>query len=305
MRPAILVTALVVVALAVAVLLGYTAGRPSATPTPTTRPSTSVPPSTSAQPSPTATPRRSQASPSPSATPVDTSVRASAVVVPQRSADLALPISGIVNGVYVSDGDLVDADQILVRLDRTRYLAAIDLAEADVGRAEAAVERAQLQVDQLPPDASTGQIESAQAELRLAEAELDVAQSRLSDAQLAIEDTDLRAPFAGTIAAVNVEVGEQANAGQPLVALGDLTGWLIETTDLSELEVIRIAVGDQATVSFPSLPGLELTGQVESIQVRGSNSGGGVLFAVAIKPDVHHPELRWNASADVRIMPSS
>ncbi len=207
--------------------------------------------------------------------------------------------------MYVNDGDLVDADQILIRLDRTRYLAAIDLAEADLGRAEAAVERAQLQVDQLAPDASPGQIESAQAELRLAEAELDVAQSRLSDAQLAIEDTDLRAPFAGTIAAVNIEVGEQATAGQPLVALGDLTGWLIETTDLSELEVIRIAVGDPATVSFPSLPGLELTGQVESIQVRGSNSSGGVLFAVAIKPDVHHPELRWNASADVRIMPSS
>ena len=148
MRPAILVTALVVVALAVAILLGYTAGRPNVTPSPTTRPSTTV------QPSPTATPRRSPASPSPSATPVDTSVRASAVVVPQRSADLALPISGIVDGVYVSDGELVEADQILVRLDRTRYLAAIVNAEAEVGRAEAAVDRAQIQVDQLPPDAS-------------------------------------------------------------------------------------------------------------------------------------------------------
>jgi hypothetical protein len=88
------------------------------------------------------------------------------------------------------------------------------------------------------------------------------------------------------------------------VALGDLTGWLIETTDLSELEVIRIAVGDPASVTIPALPGLTLNGRVDRIQVRGTNANGGVLFAVAIRPDVHHPELRWNTSAEVRIVPS-
>lgn len=301
MRPAVLLVAMLVVALAVTVLIGYTAGRPNPTPSP----SPTADPSASVTPRPTPTPSPSPTlAPTPTATPVDTSIRASAVVVPQRSADLALSISGIVDGVYVDENDHVQADQILVRLDRTRYLAAIDVAEADVERAVAAVERAQLEIDQLPPDASPGQIESAQAELRLSQGELSQAESRLSAAELALDDTDLRAPFEGTVAAVNVEVGEQANAGQPLVAIGDDSEWLIETTNISELEVIRIAVGDPASVTFPALPGVTVAGRVDRIQVRGTNDNGSVVFAVSVRPDVHHPELRWNMSADVRIIPS-
>lgn len=235
---------------------------------------------------------------------MDTSIRAAAVVVPQRSAELALPVSGVIGGLYVRENETVILNRILLRLDQSTYIAALNVAEADVRRAEAALVRAQLQVDQLPPGASPGQVESAQAELRLAQAELELARNNLVDAQVELEQTELRAPFAGTIADVNVELGEQAIAGQPLVALGDLTGWLIETTDISELEVVRIAVGDQATVTFTALPDVVLTGRVDRIQVRGTTDTGGVRFAVSIRPDDHHPELRWNMSGEVRITPS-
>ena len=164
--------------------------------------------------------------------------------------------------------------------------------------------RAQNQVDQLPPDATPGQIESALADLALAEAERDVAQSSLSEAQIVLRQAELRAPFAGTIAALNVELGEQARAGETLATIGDLSGWLVETTDLTELEVVRIAVGDAATITFEALPGEVLNGHVDRIQVRGTGDAGNVVFAVAIRPDVHNPDLRWNMSATVRITPS-
>jgi hypothetical protein len=35
--------------------------------------------------------------------------------------------------------------------------------------------------------------------------------------------------------------------------------------------------------------------------VRGTTDAGGVNFAVVIRPEEHHPELRWNMSATVRI----
>ena len=153
--------------------------------------------------------------------------------MPLRSADLATRVSGVVSGIYVTDGRDAAANQLLLKVDQSTYLAAIDVATSLVGRSTTAVELAQLQLDQLPPDASPGQIESVQANLRLAEAELDLAQSRLTDAQTALAQTEVRAPFAGTIADVGIEVGEQAVAGQTVITIGDVTGWLIETTDLS------------------------------------------------------------------------
>src|SRR3990172_8845755 len=268
-----------VVVMAVAVLLlggALTGPRPS--PSPTTRPSSSLRPSATPIATQTATPTVR-----PSPTPIDNSIRATAVVVPQRSADLSLPISGIVDAIYVDELDRVTIGQLLLRLDQSTYLAAINTAQSDLDHADAALASAQLKVEQLPADASPGQVASAQAALRL---------------------TELRAPFGGTVAVVDVERGEQAVAGKPLVTIGDLTGWLIETTDLSELKVVRVAVGDTATVTFEALPDLLLSGHVDRIQVRGTGDAGNVVFAVAIKLETHNPQLRWNMTATVRIAPS-
>jgi HlyD family secretion protein len=279
-----------VVAMAIVVLLlGGAFVGPRPTPSPSVRPSVSPRPSASVRPSPT---------------PLDTTIRATAVVVPQRSADLSLPVGGIVDQVLVKELDDVTIGQLLVRLDQSTYQAAINLAQDELDRAEAALARAQLQVDRLPPDASPGQVEAAQTELRLAEAERNVAESTLSEAQVALRQTELRAPFNGTVAAIDVERGEQAVEGQPVATIGDLSGWLIETTDLSELEVVRVAVGDAATVTFEALPDLVLAGHVDRIQARGTGEAGNVVFAVAVRPDTHNEQLRWNMTATVRITPS-
>jgi RND family efflux transporter MFP subunit len=273
------------------VLLGGAFVGPRPTPSPTVAPSV--------------TPRPS-ASPTfrPSPTPIDTSIRASAVVVPQRSADLSLAVSGIVDTLFVHEQDAVTAGQLLVRLNQATYIAAIDRAQKALTLAEEKVTGAQRVVDQPPVDATPAEIADAQAALRLAQAERDVAAAALNEAQVALRQTELRAPFAGTVAQLNIERGEEAAAGRPVVTIGDLSGWLIETTDLSELEVVRVAVGDAATVTFDALPGLVLTGHVDRIQVRGTGEAGNVVFAVAIKTDTHNPQLRWNMTATVRITPS-
>jgi len=279
-----------VVAMAVvALLLGGALVGPRPTPSPSVRPSVSPRPSASVRPSPT---------------PLDTAIRATAVVVPRRSADLALPISGIIDQIFVHELDSVTIGQLLLRLDQSTYEAAIDLAQEELDRAEAAVTKAELLVDRLPDDATPAEIEQAQVDLRLARTDRDVAASALNEAQVALRQTELRAPFSGTVAAINVERGEQAPAGEPVLTIGDLTGWLIETTDLSELEVVRVHVGDAATVTFEALPDLVLAGHVDRIQVRGTGPAGNVVFAVAVRPDTHNEQLRWNMTATVRITSS-
>ncbi len=281
-RPLLPVAGLVVLALVAGFLLG--AGVFA-----------NVPPT---RPPATPTPR-----PTPSPTPVDLSVTASAVVVPLRSADLAMTVSGRVADVLVEPEDVVVNNQVLLRLDASAQQAAVRVASADVSRAEAAVERARAQLDLLPDDAAPAQTEAAQAELRLAQAELEVARSTLAEAQIALRQTELRAPFPGTVVSVEIADGEQATAGDVVMTIADTSGWFLETRDLGELDVVRISVGDAATITFDALPGVELGGTVARIQVRGTAEQGGVRFGVLVRPDRHLGNLRWNMSATVRILP--
>ena len=161
-----------------------------------------------------------------------------------------------------------------------------------------------MQIQQLPIDATPGQVELAQADLHLAQADLDLARSQLTESQAALRQTELRAPIAGTIASLAVAPGEQAEAGEALATIADTSTWLVETTDVTELQIVRVAVGDRATMTFAALPDVALSGHVDRIQIRGTTNDGEVRFAVDIRPDVRLPQLRWNMSASVRIIPS-
>lgn len=257
---------------------------PSATATPTARP----------------TPTRSPA-PTASPTPLP-GVRADAIVVPVVSGDVSSPITAMVEAVFIREQENVRTGQLLMRLETATRRAALDVAQADLARAEAAADRAQTALDQLPPTATLAQRDAAEADLRLAQAELEVARSGVAVAQAALRQTEIRAPFGGTVAAVEARVGEQAVAGETLVTIADLTAWHILTTDINELDVVGIAVGDDAVITFPALPGVELDGVVDQIRARGATVGGGVRFEVVIAPLEHLEELRWNMSAEVRIL---
>jgi len=297
MMRGVIATVLVVAALALALVLVSSGALNGQSPSPTVTPSGPQATVPSFQPASPPTPR-------PSATPIDTSVVASGTVVPLRSADLATRVSGVVAAIYVHEGSEAAANQLLLKLDQSTYQSAINRNERDVEQATAAVDQAQLQVDQLPPDATEGEIESVQANLRLAQADLELARANLNDAQTALAQTEVRAPFAGTVADVNVEIGEQATAGETVISIGDISGWLVETTDVSELDVVRLAVGDPATLTFDALPNTVLRGTVDRIQVKGTSDDGTVVFAVTVRPDTYDPELRWGMSATVRITPS-
>jgi RND family efflux transporter MFP subunit len=300
MMRGVIAMVVIVAAVAAAVVLAGSGAFSGPTPSPTPANSPSSQPTRTSTPAPAATPPTFRPSPSP----IDTSVVAEAEVVPLRSADLATSVSGLVAAVYVRDGADVNNGQLLVKLDQSAYQDEVNSAQADVEAKTAAVVLAELQLEQLPADASQGQIELTQANLRVAESNLDLAHTRLSSAQNALAQTEVRAPFAGTIADVSIAVGEQAVAGQTVVSLGDISTWLIETTDVSELEVVRLAVGDRASLTFSALPGLTVEGTVDRIQVRGTSDDGGVVFAVAIRPDAFNSQLRWGMSATARIRPS-
>jgi HlyD family secretion protein len=193
---------------------------------------------------------------------------------------------------------------------------------ADLAAARAQVQQAQAQLDAVKAPARPAEIAAAQAEIRRAQAQLDLlvagarpetiaaaeadvaaAQAALQLAQVALSETELRAPFAGTVAALDAKAGEQVAPGSPIVVLADLSAWQIETDDLTELNVVRVSEGDPVTITFDAIPDLALSGRVVRIDAIGENKMGDITYKVVIAADQHDERLRWNMTASVVVEP--
>jgi multidrug resistance efflux pump len=112
--------------------------------------------------------------------------------------------------------------------------------------------------------------------------------------------TTLVAPFAATVISVQVQPGEYVNPGQAIIWLAKLDELLIETSDLSELNVAAVKLGQPAAVFVEAL-NQEFQGEVIAIAPISGTIGGDVVFKVTIKLDDQPDALLWGMSADVEI----
>jgi len=122
-------------------------------------------------------------------------------------------------------------------------------------------------------------------------------------AQVALDETELRAPFSGVVASLDMKTGEYVALGAPTIHLADLSTWQIETTDLTELDVVRVSAGSPVTMTFDAIPGLELSGMVSRIRALGENKQGDITYIVTITPDQQDERLRWNMTVSASIVP--
>ena len=179
-----------------------------------------------------------------------------------------------------------------LRLKQLKSGSTVRATAAEIEAAQARLAAAQARFDQLKAEAN-GQPNPTYA------AAIQQAEAALQSAQTAVADAELRAPFAGTIAQLDVQTGETAAAGVPVAILADLSNWLVETDDLTEIKVPSVQPGQAALVTFDALPELELKGAVESIGVLNQTSSGDIVYPVKIKLIDTDPRLRWGMTAAV------
>ena len=182
--------------------------------------------------------------------------------------------------------------------------AAADLLEA---RASLAVadERYQTALDRLDLLQSGTEaldIQAAEAVVRQFEANLASAQAAFQAAQTAWEGATLHAPVAGSIARLDVTAGESVSPGLPALTLADLSTWLVETTDLSENDVVLLTPGMQAVVTLEALPNQEFPATIQEIALVGEDSRGSVIYAVQLAFDPGEAAVRWGMTAFVEIL---
>jgi HlyD family secretion protein len=175
-------------------------------------------------------------------------------------------------------------------LDRLRG----DQRSGAIAVADAAVAEAEAELARLRAPATATQLAEGQADVQRAEAALKLAQVGAAEAEL-------RAPFAGTVSALDLNVGEYVAPGTPVLQLADLSNLRIETTDLTEMNIVRVREGSPATITFDAIPSLEVTGTVAYIRALGENKQGDITYTVVIELGQQDPRLRWNMTASVVI----
>ena len=134
-----------------------------------------------------------------------------------------------------------------------------------------------------------------------AEAALVSAQANVAAAESAVERMTLTAPFAGRVGDLTVEAGEIVGPGVPVATLADLSGWKVETTDLTELDIVGVRLGLPARVSFDALPGERVDGVVTDIAAVSELVRGDVTYPVTIALESTDLPLRWGMTAVVDI----
>lgn len=182
------------------------------------------------------------------------------------------------------DQAVLDRDVLTTRLDQAR--AAVVLTEAQLADAQT---QADARADGPDPD-----------ELALAQESVKVAESAMAAAESAYQDLELKAPFAGTVVELDLAAGEEVTPAQMAMVVSDLSQWYVETNDLTENEVVKIAVGQRVTLTPDALPDLELSGKVESIGDMFVEKSGDITYVVRILLDESDPRLRWGMTFEVR-----
>lgn len=173
-----------------------------------------------------------------------------------------------------------------LELAKEQATAALELAQANLATA-------QDEYDQRKdgPDAD---------DLTLAQARLDYANAQLLAAQEAVENLELRAPFDGVVCNLKARQGEWFSPGMPVLQLGNLDSLRVETTDLNEIDAARLQPGYAVIVTFDALPGVSVSGTVQSVAQK-SAEGSGLNYTVVIQLNEIPAGLRWGMTAFVDI----
>jgi multidrug resistance efflux pump len=169
-------------------------------------------------------------------------------------------------------------------------------AENDLALKKAKLEELQRAYERKKGGVDTNQQALLEARLENAKAQVTAAESNLSNYVLT-------APFDGVVADMAVEIGEQVGAESRAVSIINTSSWVIETTDITELEVVDLAVGQDVTFTADALSDVTMNGVVTEISQSSFVENGDVLYTVHIAVSDVNPRVRWGMTVEMTFEP--
>lgn len=138
--------------------------------------------------------------------------------VAKQRVEVRARVSGFLDSVHFAEGQLVDAGQLLFVIDQRPFIAQVERARADLARAETQLKLAQLEFErgqrlEKSRAMSRETLEERRAERDSAQAQVAAAQAVLRAAELDLDFTEVRAPMAGRVSDIRIDVGNVISGG--------------------------------------------------------------------------------------------
>lgn len=128
---------------------------------------------------------------------------------------------------------------------------------------------------------------------------LSLAKANVEAAKDALANYLITAPFAGIVADVNVKAGDQVGTETRAVSIANYNFWIVKTTDITELEVVDLQVGQAVSLIPDALQDLTLSGTVSEISQVFTQQGGDIIYTVKITVNETDPRLKWGMTMEV------
>jgi HlyD family secretion protein len=256
-------------------------------------------------------------------------VNATGKIQPMVQVNISADVSAKIMRLDVVEGDWVDQGALLVQLDRERYLAAVQSAEANQSAAQANVNLARENMIKAEKDydrtkelfernlESQSVLDTVYAAAEVEKARYQSALDQVGQATAALRQakddlakTTIYAPMSGTISQLNKEVGEIALGSQfqedVIMVLSNLEG-MEALVAVDENDIVSVSIGDEAAIEVDALPDVKLKGRVTEIANSARSSGEGTTdekteFEVKVAVIDPVPELRPGMTASAEIV---
>jgi HlyD family secretion protein len=224
-------------------------------------------------------------------------VSATGKIQPKVQVKVSADVSAKITKLAVVEGQAVEKGDFLVELDRERYLAAVESAEANVRaaqsnaklvrenmeRTEREFQRFKELIEQNLESAATFEDKESAYQVEVARHEsalfqVEQAQATLKQTRDDLSKTTIYAPMSGIISDLRKEQGEIAIGSQfqedVILVIADLSE--METqVNVDENDIISIAVGQHADIEVDALLDQMLTGVVAEIASSANTAGEG------------------------------
>ena len=255
-------------------------------------------------------------------------VSATGRIQPRTQIKISADVSAKIKRLGVVEGQWVKQGALLVELDRERYLAAVESAEANVRSAQANATLARQNLTQAEREftrakgmidrqlQSQADFDAKQTTFQVEEARHKSALEAVAQARAALKQarddlskTTIYAPMSGTVSALNKEVGEIALGSQfqadVIMVIADLREMEAQV-NVDENDIVSIKPGQPAEIQTDALLATPLKGMVSEISSSANTAAAGTSdqkteFEIKVAIMTPPPSLRpgMTASADI------
>ena len=201
-------------------------------------------------------------------------------------------VSGSVVKIAVVDNQEVQTGDLLFEIDPEPYKIKLAQAKADLKREQANVRGTKIEYDRVRKIAAKNRGAVSEKDLnrnrvnyQRALAKIDSVKERINSAKLDLSFTKVYATVDGYVSNINFQIGSQAVANKPILALVDKSAFWVFGY-FRESMIRDIVIGDQAKVTLMAYPDKPISGVVESIGwgIAHSDGNPGNNLLPSIKP---------------------